>query len=340
MTSGLSICSVNCRSGDILNANWKLTAGLNGDVPERWIVVETTRTGDPGAVGAAERQFQVLRGLADDEEVPADGDYQHGIKIFSYEHGIGLNQAVKHVTTRWVLFLDPDFCILTREWCRRIPEYMERQELAFFGAPHHAHMWRKYRYFPAAFCMFVDLAKVPKESLDFRPILRHRTWLSRLIEKRFPRLLIGRVPDTGWRVYTKYGGGKAHRIGLVQPGQVAAPPDGLLRGLARALIPDSLLTAPKRKGYVTPYTFPAFGYPDAKALGQLSDEYFWQDRPFGVHIRPRLQQSDPQRLPAFILSLAADAGGCHAERSLRKITVNSSSGRPPLAGAVHDVPDL
>src|SRR5262249_8670188 len=146
----------------------------------------------------------------------------------------------------------------------------------FFGAPAPPYMWRKIRYFPTAMWLCIDLERVPRKTLDFTPILTPRTWFNQLIENYFDRLIIGRSTDVGWRVYERYRNDATVRHEALQPSWKVLPKGGPLKHQLIRLIPDRLLKTTKRKGFATELTFRSCGFPDAGALAQMTDEYFWR----------------------------------------------------------------
>ena len=288
--SDLTVCMVNTGTADLLDANWKLTAALNSRMPARWVVVDNTPPAWPGAVSAADPRFVVVPGVPASEAERWNDNTVCGVKFGSFQHGAGLNIALGHATTRWVLFLDPDFCIVVPEWCSVLPAYMAEHGVAFFGAPYHPFMFLKYRYFPTAFCMLVDLDKVPRAHVDFRPTMVPRKPGMRLIEKLFPRLLIGKSKDVGSRIYGRYAASEAVKNVIVQASWRHVPRPPLWRRAVKKLLPDRLVITPKRPDCATELTFRSCGFPDPSALGGLTDEYFWRGEPFGFHIRMRVQQ--------------------------------------------------
>jgi hypothetical protein len=302
--SQLTICTVNTGTATLLEANWNLTVNLNKRLPTRWVVVENTAEGNSEAVGASDERFRVRRGLPF-SEVKAlwPSNCLFGLNPGSFQHGYGLNLALEQVTTRWALLLDPDFCIVVPEWCSVIPEFMEREGLSFFGAPYPSQMHSKYRYFPAAYCLLVDLQRVPRETLDFRPVHIRRNWFSRRMERYLWRLLIGRSPDVGWRVYERYGRGQV-ASDVVQECFKGFRNPSRVRDFLRAAMPDRLSVTPKRKGYVVDDSFRSAGFPDPSTLGKLTDEYFWRGQPFGFHIRSRVQTADLKAVPASVAAFA------------------------------------
>ncbi len=106
----------------------------------------------------------------------------------SYHHALALNKACKSgkLTSRFVLFLDPDFFIVpSLEDCIN---YMLSNDLAFFGAPYMLEAGKKrIQGFPVAFCMFIDTSKVPITQLDFTP-----------------EPLEEMLADTGYKIYKRF----------------------------------------------------------------------------------------------------------------------------------------
>src|SRR6185436_16756142 len=87
----------------------------------------------------------------------------------SANHAAGLNKALDHVATRYVLFLDPDFFLVREKWITDAVAHMQTRRLSFFGAPYHPDRYYEYRYFPSILCMLVDLEQVPRSRLNFAP---------------------------------------------------------------------------------------------------------------------------------------------------------------------------
>jgi hypothetical protein len=226
----------------------------------------------------------------------------------SYAHGQGLNCTVPFIESRWALFLDPDFYLVVPQWCSVIPDWMQRNGVAFFGATYQPEMWRKYRHFPTAICMFVDMQQVRPEELDFRPTLRRRTWLSNALERHLPRLLIGSSTDVGWQIFARQRSRRFAHTALAQGSWKTTYDARSWNSKWRALIPDRYLYMPKHADYGTELTFASYGYPDPTGFGKDTDEYFWQGRPFGFHVRSRIQSADLGILPQLIDDLSLIGG--------------------------------
>lgn len=105
----------------------------------------------------------------------------------SYQHATAINFLLPKVTTRFVLILDPDFFIVPS--LGSVIGYMLENQLSVLGAPYHPKSKKHYKYFPTAFCMFLDLERVDRKKLDFTPGFG--------AHKPIP----GIGPDTGYKVY-------------------------------------------------------------------------------------------------------------------------------------------
>jgi hypothetical protein len=86
-------------------------------------------------------------------------------------HGEALDALLPHIETRFLLALDPDFYVVMPHWIELVLAHMERAELDFFGAPWHPRWVEKYRYFPCVHFLLIDLERVDRRSLIFRPPL-------------------------------------------------------------------------------------------------------------------------------------------------------------------------
>src|SRR2546426_5675187 len=163
----LTISSVSYHSKDLLELNYQLASRLNPGFSFRWVVVENTPVDDENRFLKTDSRFEVRAGV--ERPPPHEGRA-------SYHHGRALNRALKEVASRFLLVLDPDFFVLEENWMQKILEYMKEEGLAFLGAPWHPRWYRKWRYFPCAHCLFIDLTKVELAELDFRPEILHQLW--------------------------------------------------------------------------------------------------------------------------------------------------------------------
>ncbi len=180
----ITLASVSFHSAMYLAANYEITRDLSGDV--KWVVAQN---------GPAEElpRFTVLPGPQPPATIPAGNP---NIKIASYHHALGLNATLPEIKTRFALFLDPDFFIIPP--LQVVTDYMQANDLAFFGAPYAIDPNKPRRQdFPCAFCMFVDTQKVDLKSFDFQPDSARTDIMA----------------DTGFHIYTRYAGAR-HDIAL------------------------------------------------------------------------------------------------------------------------------
>jgi len=158
----LTICSVSFNSKSCVELNWLLTKRLNGANNTLWVIVENSETSSKEKISLDDERFKVLEGVPRNLEKNSDS-------FCSYHHAAGLNKALKIVTSRYVLFLDPDFFIIRPGWIKDVLAYMQSCKLSLFGAPFYPSHRTKYRYFPCVQCLFVDLERISKTELDFMP---------------------------------------------------------------------------------------------------------------------------------------------------------------------------
>lgn len=160
----LTICSVAYSSWGVLKLNWDLVSRLNrGDRHWTWVIVDNGPETDARNAFVRYAQCVVQNGRPADERVPIS--YRA-----SLHHGVGLNQSLSLVSTRFALFLDPDFFIVWGvDWIHACIDYMLQKNVSFFGVPWHPKWYIKYRYFPCPHCLFIDLHNVPAHTLDFTP---------------------------------------------------------------------------------------------------------------------------------------------------------------------------
>ena len=103
----------------------------------------------------------------------------------SYQHAKSLNQFLREhkINTKYLLILDPDFYIIKNDWINKVINFMNTNNLDFFGSPWHPKWYTKYRNFPCVHCMFIDLTKIDQNSLDFTPDLMTKSSLKKLDRK-------------------------------------------------------------------------------------------------------------------------------------------------------------
>lgn len=292
----LTICSVyhSDASRRLLELNYKLVHEINKGLNLAWIAVNNSPRDIPSLTDVG--TLKIIEGINYDDLK----DFPDTVRG-AFHHAFALQKTRKLVTSRFVLFLDNDFFIIRPNWVKDVLAHMQKNSLSFFGSTWHPKYFSKYRYFPSEHCLFVDLAKIDISTLDFRPILTKEgdmTWTKEMFLKipwpinRFvlERRFIGRSMDTGHRIYVKYSSDPSIKYECLQP--VFKPRYSLSKRsyllfwpnfLFEKLLPDRLCFVPKKSGYYTMKGFAEQGFFDASRLGW--EEYLWNNRPFGVHMR-------------------------------------------------------
>lgn len=307
----LTICTVSFDSAKWLKMNIALTRRLNPGVGFRWLVAENSAADSPSRLDDSESGFEVFEG-AERKEMP------YGTA--SYHHAAGLDIIIKRVATRYLLVLDPDFFIIRENWIRDVIEHMEGGNIAILGTPWHPGRVSKIRYFPCAHCTFIDLGKIAKETLDFSPDYEegsdwvgkkkaHRSIAGRLFAKMTfaKRRRIATSRDTGWRIYDRYHDDEKLKIECFQPVFQAKKRNRRIE----ELLPDSLSFIPKRPGYYQEKGFESCGMTSFRDSGW--EEFFWQNKPFGFHVRCfPIRDSGEQSLAAHFSQAQACLDGLRA----------------------------
>lgn len=247
----------------------------------------------------------------------------------SSQHGLALNSfIVNHpVKNRYLLVLDPDFFIYFDNWIASVTAYMSAKKIVFFGAPWHPKWFTKYRGFPCVHCLFIDTHAVDIKSLDFTPDIKP-TLAADLKKKKFVvrikktvsspllsliysmsllRLDIGKTKDTG---------GKIHAQALAHPMRWKS---GLLVPCLRA---DDLSMAPHMRHKLGRWVEQAVpnrwsflpdkrsGHTDKSLVysnmimaiaEQGCEEFQWQGRLFGIHLRRFANKTQSEAVAAELL---------------------------------------
>ena len=184
MLNQLTICSVSFKSAELLKLNLELTLQLNKVNDISWLVIDNN--GDfIDNKEAAVRNFQIIEG---------DQPINSGRLKASYHHAQALNKALKYISTRYLLVLDPDFFIIRRNWIVEVLQHASKQGLSFWGAPYYPDLTWKRRYFPNGTCMLIDLDRVSKDMLDFTPELDEYHTLFGCSTLTLLGILAGRIP--------------------------------------------------------------------------------------------------------------------------------------------------
>ena len=243
--------------------------------------------------------------------------------LASYHHAAGLNLALENVRTRYAVVIDPDLYVVRPNWLREVIDHMTKNDLTIFGAPWNPRWYQKFRYFPCAHLMVIDLQKCRWRKDMLAPDLvrgggkyispfwkdfpEMRKQLGRWATRRYllknlrqavqedirQRGTIGASRDTGYGMLMEFSRRLGLKAGTVTP--VCAQADGFqpatVTGVQRmvdAFVPDRWSYMPKRRSYMAEQGFEAFGYPETRALGW--EEFLWKGEPFAFHVRGELHR--------------------------------------------------
>lgn len=290
-SSNLTICAVVFRDEWCIDLNWQLTRNLNHGSFPIWVVVRNKPEEDPQRE-TTDRYIMV-------EGADPDADPRHKGLHGSFHHARGLNLALRHIRTRFALFLDPDFFVIRPNWVQDVIEHMLEHDLTFLGAPYHPRNYTKIRYLPSALWLLVDTKKIDVGGFDWQPIAadlngrRIRASMGDRLARRImgrlgsKRATIGMSQDTGVRIYQKHGFMKGLRheciVPVFKPQEICATAKELM---IDKLMPDRYSYIPKRRGYFVKQGFAERGLRDVGSLG--CEEYMWKDEPFAFHVRGSL----------------------------------------------------
>ena len=274
----LTICAVyhSPATQALLERNVMCTAAMNPGYEIRWLAADNTPGGGVVSLGDS---VAVVKGAPLPAGVPS---WAKG----SYHHAAGITLLLPHIRTRFALILDVDYFIVRPRWAETILLYMKEKHLALFGSPYHPRDYGNYRYFPCAYCLFVDGTKIDFSGLDFSPRMETGEGSSRLkrfLRKTLPsavvgqRYFIGASKDTGYEIYRRYAHDASVNIEVVTP--VWEP----RRSVFEYLLPERFCLVPKRKDSMSSQHFSLLGHTDLDGLGW--EEYVWKGKPFSFHVR-------------------------------------------------------
>lgn len=278
---------------DYLKSNVRLTKKMNPKTLVKWIVVDNSG----GKVKFPKGNlFTLVRGASLSLSKKRAG---------SFHHGEGLNIGIKRSKTRFLLILDPDFFIVSRNWVEEVIQYMKEEELALLGVPWHPRWYSKVRYFPSPHCFFIDTRTISRDKINFLPkdfnkvfpikflsvdtnlILRILYGVFRAITLK-DRASIGVSKDTAIRMYEKHK--NRTDVRLFTPvfkidRQFRGPnyAKSWINKLIERLLPEKLCFVPKNRNSFSEVEFNSREY---KEINKLEYEQFlWNSKPFGFHIR-------------------------------------------------------
>lgn len=295
----LTVCSVSFGNAKHLRLNEALASHLNaGGDKLKWIIAENTPVGSTDRLELTNGAFTVIPGI-------------EGNHTPTYHHTLALSETLKHVTTRFVLILDPDFYIIKKSWIELMLSYMVEQDLALLGVPWHPRYMDKYRYFPAVHCTIFDTEKFDLDRIDFRPDYPNgpddTLWpngyeedknyfcinpISRLLS-RLPLISSRRrfYTDTGGRLYKSNVQNKSLKYECLLPVFSSEKYPNTLSSkgkILEKLLPDELCYFPKDKD-----SYIEKGLAEEKIKMQFPnvwEEFVWKNRAFGFHVRRHAQK--------------------------------------------------
>ena len=317
----ITICSVyhSFETRKIMEANYELTKKMNPGVSFTWVLADNTpKNIDPAEKMPQEGPFQIVPG-------PEGGLEKMSIKYPGslsalFLHNNAINIAFKNIKTRFAISLDSDFYILQKDWIKKAIEHMQKNNLTFLGTPWHPSDYLKFRYFPCHQCLFVDFEKLKEngykpEDIDFNP---PDGSVKKSPQKRFGKLSliinmfyfserrkIGRDGHTAHKIFEKFHNDGKTRFEVIpavfKPEKESYPANNLIykfNKIFEFFLPDKFCYIPKNKSYYTTVDFKSLGYGEV-----FGEEFVWQGKPFGVHVRLQKKIQKGFGLPYIISKL-------------------------------------
>ncbi|MBN1293314.1 MAG: hypothetical protein JXB48_15855 [Candidatus Latescibacteria bacterium] len=271
----LTIVTVAFNNTDLLAKNIDFIKRNSGGIKIKFIVVNNNK--EPLYLNTTESGIELLDNKS--ESFVGDG-------AESYHHASALNFAInRFINSHYLLIMDPDFFIIYPSWGKDILSHMEKSNLSFIGAPWHPRYYSKYRYFPSVQCLFIDLTKVEKSSLDFTPDInlvpiRKRLALKFIKYKRiYNRLIIGTSRDTGYRIFRRYAHDRKIKSECFNPGI-----EKYDFSVVDRFLPDLVRYFPSKKNYVIHKDFLNDYYITNGSLRNC-EQFYWNQQPWGFHLR-------------------------------------------------------
>jgi hypothetical protein len=298
MNVSVSVVCVSFGRFALAQRNMLLTRSLNPSTPHEWIIVDNARQG-----AYEERSSDAARVIAGVPQFRR-GDNDCG----SYHHAAGIALGIRQVRTRYALIIDHDFFVVRSDWLRTIVAHAAAKQLSFFGSAWNPRWAYQARYFPTVHFLLIDLTRVPLDQLDFTPqFATDRAWkmfgdartlLPGYLRRRWE---CGRFRDTGWRLRARFKDDPHHPAELLVPSfRPPRPWRPLVRAIDRVL-PERFSRTPRRPGTFTTESFLEQACPEAFAAGW--EEFYWQGRPFAVHLRMVARHPDAARDLALVQQL-------------------------------------
>ena len=295
----ITICTVCTDDFDILNKNISYTE-KNNKINIKWLVTINQYFPNKEKHLNIKSNIKFIKGFPEGE-----------IESISLDHSIGLNKTINFISTRYAVFLDPDFFILKKNSIIDVLDYMKENDLSLFGVPWHPKWHNKYRYFPCSHCLFLDLIKIEPKNIDFRPTLvrwnrdinfigmkQKTNPLKNLIKAIFGKSIINVISyltynrksnnwdgDTCSRLYIKYFFDKNIKYEMPKPIFIIKydwliPLNWSLNKLIECFLSESLCYFPKKNDFIK------FDNSFGIFVSSFNFEsFFWKEKYFGFHIR-------------------------------------------------------
>ena len=155
----------------------------------------------------------------------------------SSQHGALLNQLLKKVAhdhSRFIIIIDPDFFIVSKNWAQDLMDFMKDNSVAILGASYPETDCRLYFDFPTAYFSIIDSELLPLDELNYLPdensikksdntpwksdllpnLTGYRRWASKNIYINYLLFIVQSIfrwrskstffRDTGWEMRNKF----------------------------------------------------------------------------------------------------------------------------------------
>ncbi|MBP9711286.1 MAG: hypothetical protein KBD50_03475 [Candidatus Pacebacteria bacterium] len=287
-------------SRHLLEKNEEFARTLLGRAPWTWIAVDNTPA-DYAGTHPNREHFQVIKGVPYVEYLQTLEPWQKPISA-GFHHVQAIHKAFAESKTRFVLILDGDLYLVYRNWAEEVLRHMKEHQVAMLGTPWHPRWWKKVRYYPIHHALFIDTSLVPLSQIDLFPkyngpedLTENRygwlapfsrvPWLRPFANALRGRLLIGTSKDASYDMYVRFRNSELVLQTLtpvLHPYEQARPLKRFISRVVDYVATDRLSYTP-RVGTYTTKGFKEHGCPDADGNGW--EEFMWQGKPFGFHMR-------------------------------------------------------
>jgi glycosyltransferase involved in cell wall biosynthesis len=300
----LQILTVNFKSKKLIEKNIQLTRKLNANFPHyEWIIINN----DPN---------EELDSLCSDQVrvYPGPKGFESHFDKGSYHHAAALNLGLKHINSRYLLIIDPDFFTLRTNWLKNLIDHMLDNDLSFFGSIWDPFNYMKYQNFPSVHFMLIDNKKVPIADLDFTPntiktqqmksLFEFKTRI-KIVKKLLKQIsyffLAEKSFDTGHKINQKFRHYKVECLKFA-----VYPEDLKYWEKLKKRVPKLFNTFLFKKIWKSEHHF-------HKVSGQRpgsEDEFWWQEKIFGIHLRRVRAQHSKKQLN--------EAGQCYEDQFIKR----------------------